>query len=407
MSPSLKFEGELSMSNQQSAQKRWPLPNSRWFCRAVIYFTFVIGMAVSAAELPDGMGWHEIPDTQLRSICAGENGFPEVLGATGCPAITEAWSGGVFDTKRNRMVLFGGGHNDYYGNELYAFDLDTLAISRVTDPGLPTASSCVEGIVGGTQPNSRHTYDGIEYVEKYDRMFVFGGSLACGAGSFGDDTWTFDFQTGEWHRMQPAGGSPIGDAGMLTAYDPVSGLVYLHDRQHLYSYDVATDTYTRVSGDPRALGYHMAATIDVLARKFVIVGFDSVSGRGRVYTYGIDAAVSTIETVPTTDGNAIVGASYPGLAYDPISHQIFAWSEQAGSDVYSLELASGQWTQISASNGPRPVGNGNHGRWRYSPDSGVFVSVNSVDDNIFIFRSSDSTVSRPNPPTSVTVQQSN
>lgn len=340
-----------------------------------------------AADLPATTGWHAIPNTQLRSVCAAENGFPSVGGATGCSAITSAWNSGVFDSSRNRLIIWGGGHNDYYGNELYALRLDTLSVERLTDPGLPTAptGSCVAAIANGSQPNSRHTYDGIEYIAGADKMFVFGGSLACHVGNFGADTWTFDFGTSRWQRMQPSGPTPWGDAGVMTAYDPATGLVYLHDRIHLYSYDVNADAYTRRTSAGTSLGYHMAATIDPSRKKFVMIGWDSSAGAGRVYTVDIGAGSNyQLQTIATTGGDAIVNARYPGIDFDPVSNTIVAWA--GGNDVYSLNLDTRQWTRSSFSGGPTAMANGTNGRWRYSAASGVFIVANSVSSNMHALR---------------------
>jgi hypothetical protein len=360
---------------------------------------------IAQAELPTGNGWHAIPSTRLRPLCAGENGFGSILGAWGCDGITGAWSGGAFDSARNRMIIWGGGHNDYYGNEIYAFNLNTQTVERLNDPGLPGATSCTPAIAGGAQPNSRHTYDGIEYIASVDKLFAFGGSLACASGEFGSDTWTFDFKTKRWQRMNPTGPIPSGDAGMMTAYDPVSGLIYLHDRRYLYSYDVANDRYTRLGSESVSLGYHLAATLDPKRRQFVIVGYDSASGGGRVHTYSI-AAGSTyrMTSVSTTGGGPVVGAEYPGLEYDPVSDRIVAWTGESRNNVYSLNLDSRQWTATALSGSPNPLANGVHSRFRYSPTSGVFVSVNDVDDNIYILRLSATTAPRPNAPTNVNVQ---
>jgi len=369
----------------------------------------VCAITAAAADLPPGTGWYSIPNTRLRTVCAADNGFPSVSGASGCPAITLAWSSGVFDSTRNRMIVWGGGHNDYYGNELYALPLDTLIPERLTNPGLPVASSgsCVDAIAGGTQPNSRHTYDGIEYIASADRMFVFGGSLACNAGNFGSDTWTFDFASKQWRRMQPSGPIPVGDAGMTTAYDPVSGLIYLHDRRNLYSYDVNADAYTRLTPSGAALGYHMGATIDPQRRRFVLIGWDSAAGAGRVYTINIGpGSTYQLQTLATTGGDAIVNARYPGIEYDPVSNSIVAWSENSGSDVYSLNLDTRQWTRTALTGGPTPVGNGTNGRWRYSVASSVFVLVNSVDANIYALRlpADRGSIKVPVAPANVSVQ---
>lgn len=360
--------------------------------------------AESSSNVSVAQGWTAVPGTDFQSICAGENGFPSVLGNSGCAAVTSGWSGGIFDTKRNRMIVFGGGHNDYFGNELYAFNVNSQTIERLTDPGLPTASGCQEGIANNTQPNSRHTYDGIEYIASADKMFVFGGSLACAAGNFGSDTWTFDFGQNRWQRMNPSGTLPNGDAGMLTAYDPVTGLLFLHDRQYLYSYDVAADRYTRLSSSSAGIGYTMAATIDVANRLFVIAGHDSVQGGGRVYTYDIGAGSNySKRTLSTSGGGAVVNTSYPGLAYDTDTQKVVAWSASAGNSVYSLNSSSGQWSAMTFSGSPTPVQNGTHSRWRYSPDSGVFVLVNKMSDNVYLFKSSDAAVAKPNPPSLMSI----
>ncbi|MFN0299639.1 MAG: hypothetical protein ACKVQU_04705, partial [Burkholderiales bacterium] len=299
-----------------------------------------------------------------------------------------AWSGGVFDSKRNRLIVWGGGHNDYYGNELYALNLGDRTLTRLNNPGLPLASGCQEAIANGTQPNSRHTYDGIEYMPNVDRLFAFSGSLACSNGNWGQDTWTFDFSTMQWQRMNPSGPAPRGEAGMMTAYDPNTGRVFLHDRIHLYSYDFATNAYTRHSTNAVTLGYHLMATIDPKRKLFVIAGYDASAGGGRVYTYNIaPGATASLSTWNTTGATAIVSDAYPGLEYDPVRDRVVAWN--GGDSVYSLNMDTSQWTATTVAGGPgreSQAGAGTHGRWRYSPTSDVFVLVNEYNQNGYTFR---------------------
>ena len=56
----------------------------------------------------------------------------------GCGGLINSWSSGLYDSERQRMVVWGGGHNDYGGNELYAFNLKTLAWEQLTTPSRPT-----------------------------------------------------------------------------------------------------------------------------------------------------------------------------------------------------------------------------------------------------------------------------
>ena len=136
-----------------------------------------------------------------------------------------------------------------------------------------------------------------------------------------------------------------------------------------------------------------------MARRFIIIGFDGVQGMGMMYSYDISAGSNfSINRESTIGGEAVIDDIYPGLAYDVSTDRIVLWSYDAGSNVYLLDYESGQWTVLQSSGGPNPARNGTHGRWRYSPKFGVFVSVNSVDDNIHVFRSSVTPVNRPNPP---------
>jgi hypothetical protein len=92
---------------------------------------------------------------------------------------------------------------------MYALDLNTQTMRRLNDPGLPLAAvgTQPEALVNGTQPNSRHTYDGIAYMANIDRLFVYGGSLAY-SGYASNGTWTFDFATNTWQNMNPSGDNP-------------------------------------------------------------------------------------------------------------------------------------------------------------------------------------------------------
>jgi hypothetical protein len=335
---------------------------------------------VAGQTLQPALGWQEIQETRLGRVCP-PNGFggSTYRFADSCRYVTEAWNSAVFDKARNRLIIWGGGHGDYVGNELYTLELNTLTVNRLTDPGLPVVTSgCQETLENGSQANARHTYDGLAYLEHVDRMFVFGGSLSW-CGFFSQGTWTFDFTTVRWEKRSPSGPVPRAVPGIVTGYDPNSRKVFLHDDANLYSYEFESDRYRHLaSGAP--IDYHMTGAIDPTRRRFVIVG------AGRVYVYDIGPrSWYTRKTLRTTGGDAIVNSSYPGLAYDPVTDRIVAWN--GGDSVYSLDLDTGTWAATAAAGGPGPaLGNGTFKRWSYSPTSGVFVLVNSMHGNAWAFR---------------------
>ena len=100
-----------------------------------LYAIALVTLALVLSALPAHPGpledlqpgrWLQIPNSKLAAV------LPSPLPPGGSPAnITEAWNSGAFDTKRNRLLVTGGGHNDYGGNEVYAFDVPTLKWSKL------------------------------------------------------------------------------------------------------------------------------------------------------------------------------------------------------------------------------------------------------------------------------------
>ena len=72
-----------------------------------------------AGGLPDGLGWHELPNTQIRPLCPSDALYPGISGNTCCDSVIIAWGGAAFDVVGNRLLITGGGHGDYAGNEVY------------------------------------------------------------------------------------------------------------------------------------------------------------------------------------------------------------------------------------------------------------------------------------------------
>src|SRR5260221_1308503 len=75
-------------------------------------------------------------------------------GKSGFPAITEAWNGAVFASRfgaSGSMIVFGGGHDDYFGSSVHAFDIATRPWSRISD-GYVSGGANEYGGGGGSPP---------------------------------------------------------------------------------------------------------------------------------------------------------------------------------------------------------------------------------------------------------------
>jgi hypothetical protein len=81
-------------------------------------------------------------------------------------AVLGAWNGGAFASgygKSGALILVGGGHTDYYGNEVYAFDLDSRSWQRLTNPYRSPSFPVADGIWPDGTPSVSHTYDQVDY----------------------------------------------------------------------------------------------------------------------------------------------------------------------------------------------------------------------------------------------------
>jgi hypothetical protein len=343
----------------------------------------------SAGRAP---GWTELPNTKMRTVCP-PNGFGGAANLDGspypfasfCRFVTEAWNGAAYSEKANQLVLWGGGHSDYWGNEIYTLDLGAAPpkVSRVSDPttkfgfnsdDTDRASNCRESYADG-RVSSRHTYDALEYVPGREQIVLVGGSMPR-CGFFANDTWLLNLSDFTWRRQETTGTPPAKNV-LASAYDPVSGKLYLHDTTHLYSYDLESRVWTRLS-EQAATDYHLTPELDPVRRKLVLVG------SGQSWYYDLKAP-GRIHSFPTKGAEALVSAPYPGLAYHPPSGKIVGWA--GGDTVYSLDVEEGIWTPHEYENGPgAQIAAGTHGRWRWASGPGSFVVVNSVDANAFLFR---------------------
>ena len=90
-----------------------------------------------------------------------------------------AWSGFTWDPNRGDLLLYGGGHANYPGNDVYRWRGSTRQWERASLP-----SQIKQDDLGNFQaidgwdnaPGSAHTYDTNSFFPHLDRMVVFGGA---------------------------------------------------------------------------------------------------------------------------------------------------------------------------------------------------------------------------------------
>ena len=336
--------------------------------------------------IPSSLGWFQIPNTAYQGICPSD---PTIQGQTGCSAVVDAWAGGVGDTTRNWLVFTGGGHHDYFGNEVYALDLNALAIKRLDNPSsigsLNFNLQSSEALPDGT-PSARHTYGGITYVPTNDLVYMYGGGIS-GIGDLTHATWTLKHgslsasSTGVccWTQKSPTGGTPDNQFGEISEYDPNTDSVLLWDPWqsqpgHLWQYNVTANSYTLLTtfGGSSFMDGYQSGAIDASRKLFFAVG------NGKMLKVSI-AAGSTyaVTDVAGASGCAAAAAgAYPGVAYDSATQKLVIW--HGGNSVYVYDPTANSCSTVTYPGGPTTVGqNGTFGRFRYFPALGVFAVCNN------------------------------
>ena len=175
-------------------------------------FCAVWGLGLSAAlaaETP-----RHTPNPKLTALA--ENTWQKVAGFAPAPGGILAYSGGSYDSVNHQFLIFGGGHADYWGNEVCAFSPETLtwkkmyepdARGRYTNDNIDNANGRLKD---SDKPYTRHSYNMLCFVASSASMFAYSG---CGPG-WGDikptcpappDAWSYSWKDNKWTQLANAG----------------------------------------------------------------------------------------------------------------------------------------------------------------------------------------------------------
>jgi hypothetical protein len=185
---------------------------------------------------------------------------------------------------------------------------------------------------------------------------------------------------------------------MVSAYDPVTGHIFANgpaSYNSLMEYDPTSNAWTQRGSN--SVSYGMVAAIDSKRRRMVAIG------NGIAYMFPLtQSGTITRQTLNTTGATEIQsGADYPGFEYDPVSDRFVAWN--GGPSVYTLNMDTLVWTKVAPATtnsviptNPPPAGT--FGRFRYVPSKNVFIVVNDIDQNVFIYKLNETPPPDVNPP---------
>jgi len=365
----------------------------REFVNLVLMAALVLGLVPAASRdhtiqrtgpigsVPGMPGWHAIPHTQLSSVCPD---VAEIQGVEGCRAVIADWNGALADTKRNRLILWGGGHNGYFGNEVYALDVEHSTLRRITEPSsgnsISNLSSCPEEYADG-KPNARHTYNGLQYISKQDVYFVFGAGLSP-CGNFSNGVWLFDPSHAAWMKRNPkAHPNPAQNGSVpMTAYDSGSGMIYEVEGNvgGFWKYDLSADSWTSLGEVSACSPLNMTAAVDPIRKLYFCIGNGSFS---KISLSGSHKATS----LKGRGCEGLVAAGGPGFDFDSSQNRLVGWA--GGGTVYIYDPDSDSCATKTFEGDPgRQQANGTYGRFRYFPALKVFALVNDWKQDAYFLR---------------------
>ena len=306
---------------------------------------------------------------------------PTPAGNTGTASVTDAW-GCIAASADGDVYLWGGGHWDYAGNEVYRLRLnqDSPAWQRLGSPSSSTTSD-VKYYSDGN-PSARHTYQSHWFAG--GKLKSLGGAYNYGSSSVSpSNTDIFDPETATWQTKVNANGShwyATGDhnTGVIYAAGPSGASTVRYIRMAL------DNTWTQLGTGSGSAGYFGGSAFDSARQRIYRIGdYDG----GVPVTYW---AVGSGEVNPSLTGTAASAfdssGPYPGVDYDSGSDCIYLKDDGANRTVYRLNCSTFACDTFTTSGATPPAAASGAvcGRFKYIPDLKGFIYIPSWGKPYFL-----------------------
>jgi hypothetical protein len=361
-------------------------------------------------------GWHELANTSIAPLCPADQ-----TGTANCPSSPYfdcnlnsachsngplAYSGGAYDSVSNQLIIWGGGHGDYSGNEVYALSLGTTpAMSRLTNPGgvLPAQDTGADWMTDGS-PISRHTYDAL--VAYNGNLFSFGGGVATDEGGIctppncGSWGWKFNIANKTWTQLSMANYPTQLHSDYTNAadYDQASGFIFVRSADqgswgHYYYYNPNTDNWSSDLENGTNTASTMSGAIDQKRHRFYL--WDAFANTWTYFdtsgsTNGGVAAYHRSSPLSTTGCSAFSSPLYPGVAYDPVADKMILYN--GGTTICTYDQVANTWTETTPAGTAPPAPSSVLGRFRYVPSIDAFVVYTAVSADAWILNTRSSAI---------------
>ena len=367
---------------------------------SVMFTVTASGAGGNAIDTLTPLTWYEVPNSKSSSTMYQYPAGYYFGNTTNVRFLDE--SGASYDSLRNRMIVWGGGHQDYAGNEIMTFDIDTLRWIRINDPSprFDTSGSIENsgyypdesGNPDLQQPRSRHSYWYPVYIPSIDRYCSVGASFTFPNARSSGHVDCFNFSNNRWEQKRDA---VVFNGLASSTYDPATQHVWTHGMPwdstmgRLAEWNPATDVWTIRSAGPSGIKDRSAPALDTRRHRLVYLG----AGELRYFDLNLSGTL-TPQLVTMTGDTEILSKERIGFAYDSVNDKLVAWSGRTSSPAYVFVIDPATWVSERVTLGGTPpragdpnAVNGTYGRFAYIPTKNAFILINDdINDNVFFFK---------------------
>ncbi len=338
-------------------------------------------------------------------------------GRAGFPAVTEAWNGAALATRFGdcgSLIVFGGGHDDYFGSDVHAFDLATRQWRRISD-GFTQGGPADYG-AGAFYPNAEypdgsplppHTYGYVQYDPFANDYLILKGNSELGPNVKAVAiAHLFNLDRRQWRRG-PQHPCAILNSGGFTTWDASRRQLWGHSGDDGGGNAVisfcpdganADGTFGRWGAlHPNkfaGVANHNAMQIDPTRDLIVVL----VHARDALYA--IDPAHPEAPAAPLrSSGPRPRIAEYAAIEFAPNLARFIYYSAQDGASVHAIAppkgsgwqaLTTGEWEWTArAGDGLDPVADARRcshhaGNWRHTFGRFRVASWGAIDVALLI-----------------------
>lgn len=313
------------------------------------------------------MAWTELANTKLSlstfwttgtvfssvslPLSGGANSGNNLPGST-----IDAWVSGDLDRTRNQFVFpCGGGHADWWGNQVLSYvPTSSWKLLRTASSGFGASNSTQADSPRNPDgsPASKHTYDAVAYMDSVDRFWCGSGIYYFTGNSSPQVVWWWDPTT----RAYTEKAVRPGGYGTSAVWDPITNLLYIRTSAGFYSYNPLVEisapnvaAYTLLFSQTANLVSGSPLVIDAQGRKIYRIEKLTTGGTGlRVIDLNnLQAKEKVQPTSGDTDievGTGANGVLTGGPAYTP--GLLFKDDRLVGlgpSTTFSTSAITGEW----------------------------------------------------------------